>query len=91
MAYRVEIGPAAIPQMEALDAVVAASIERKIVWLAENAETILHRRLVGMLPELQGLCKLRLGDYRVLYWIYHEQQLIRLYRVQHRSAVYRDF
>jgi mRNA interferase RelE/StbE len=90
MAYRVEIGPAASDQMDALDVAVATSIERKIIWLAENAANILHRRLVGMPSDLQGLCKLRIGDYRVLYWIDHDQQLLRLYRVQHRSAVYRD-
>jgi mRNA-degrading endonuclease RelE of RelBE toxin-antitoxin system len=38
------------------------------------------------LPDaLSGLCKLRLGGYRILYWVYHSQKLIRLYRVQHRS------
>jgi mRNA-degrading endonuclease RelE of RelBE toxin-antitoxin system len=31
------------------------------------------------------------GDYRVLYWVHHDQEVIRLYRVQHRSEVYRDF
>jgi len=51
---------------------------------------MLHRRLVGMPDELSGLCKLRVGDCRILYWIYHEKKLVRLYRAQHRSEVYRD-
>ena len=77
--------------MSRLDAAVGASIERKIIWLAVNADAVMHRRLVGMPDDLEGLCKLRVGDYRVLYWVYHDQKLIRLYRVQHRSEVYRDF
>lgn len=77
--------------MSRLDAAVSASIERKIIWLAVNAGAVMHRRLVGMPPELEGLCKLRIGDYRVLYWVYHDRELIRIYRVQHRSEVYRDF
>jgi len=67
------------------------SIERKILWLGQNAENMLHRRLVGMPDELSGLCKLRVGDYRILYWNYRDKKLVRLYRIQHRSEVYRDF
>ena len=90
MAYQIEIGPRAQTQFDALDPTLAASLERKIIWLGTNAENIVHRRLVGMPDELQGLCKLRVGDYRVLYWIYPQHKLIRLYRIQHRSEVYRS-
>ena len=90
-AYRVEIGSKADGQLSNLDAAIGASVERKILWLAENAANMVHRRLVGMPEELSGLCKLRVGDYRILYWVYHEKKLVRIYRVQHRSEVYRDF
>ena len=85
MAYRVEIGPHAQTQFDKLDPTVAAGIERKIIWLATNAENIIHRRLVDMPEELQGLCKLRIGDYRVLYWVYPRDKVVRLYCIQHRS------
>ena len=52
---------------------------------------MVHRRLVGMPEDLAGLCKLRVADYRILYWIYPQQELVRIYRIQHRSEVYRDF
>jgi len=90
MSWHVEIGAQAEAQLADLDAVIAASIERKIVWLVENASSVVHRRLVGMPQELAGLCKLRLGDYRILYWVYPEKKLIRLYRIQHRSEIYRN-
>lgn len=51
---------------------------------------MVHRRPVGMPEDLAGLCKLRVGDYRILYWIYPPKKLIRLYRIQHRSEVYRQ-
>jgi mRNA interferase RelE/StbE len=89
MAYEIQVGRDANRQLGELDAAVGASVERKIVWLAENAASLMHRRLVGMPRELDGLCKLRVGDYRILYWIYHEQELVRIYRVGHRSEVYR--
>ena len=90
VAYRVEIGSRAKAQLAELDAAIGATVERKIVWLAENAESAVHRRLVGMPDDLAGLCKLRVGDYRIIYWVYHPQTLIRIYRIQHRSEVYRQ-
>ena len=90
-AYRVELGLKADAQLASLDAAIGVSVERKILWLAENAANMIHRRLVGMPKELSGLCKLRVGDYRILYWVYHEKKLVRIYRVQHRSEVYQDF
>ena len=91
MPYRVEVGGKADAQLAELDSVIEASVERKILWLAENAVVMVHRRLVGMPDELSGLCKLRIGDWRILYWVYPAQSLIRIYRIQHRSEVYRDF
>ncbi|HEX7578352.1 MAG TPA: type II toxin-antitoxin system RelE/ParE family toxin [Verrucomicrobiae bacterium] len=90
-AYAIETGPKADAQLEKLDAAIGASVERKILWLAQNAGTMLHRRLIGMPEGLSGLCKLRIGDYRILYWIYHDRKLVKIYRIQHRSEVYRDF
>ena len=62
MPYRVEVGSKADTQLAELDAAIGASVERKILWLAENAVVMVHRRLVGMPDELSGLCKLRIGD-----------------------------
>ena len=89
MRYRVEIGSKANEQLAELDAAIGVSVERKIQWLAENAAVMVHRRLVGMPADLAGLCKLRVGDYRILYWNYPGQKLVRIYHIQHRSEVYR--
>ncbi len=91
MSYRVEIGSRADAQLAELDSAIGASVERKILWLAENAAVMVHRRLVGMPDDLAGLCKLRVGDWRILYWVYHRDEIVRIYRIQHRSEVYRDF
>ena len=89
MSYQVEVGGKADTQLAELDAALGASVERKIHWLAENAAGMVHRRLVGMPEDLAGLCKLRVGDYRILYWVYPPKKLVRIYRIQHRSEVYR--
>jgi mRNA-degrading endonuclease RelE of RelBE toxin-antitoxin system len=62
-----------------------------MVWLGDSAAEIIHHRLANMPPDLAGLCRLRAGDQRILYWVYPERQLLKVYRVQHRSEVYRDF
>jgi mRNA interferase RelE/StbE len=90
MSYQVEVAGKADAQLAALDTAIGASVERKIQWLAANAPDMVHRRLVGMPEDLAGLCKLRIGDYRILYWIYPAKKLIRIYRIQHRSEIYRQ-
>ncbi len=89
MSYQVEIGGKADAQLAGLDTAIGAGVERKIQWLADNAAGMVHRRLVGMPVDLAGLCKLRVGDYRILYWIYPAKKIVRIYRIQHRSEVYR--
>ena len=90
MPYQVEVGGKADAQLAELDSAIGTSVERKIEWLAENAAGMIHRRLVGMPDDLAGLCKLRVGDHRILYWVYPAKKLVRIYRVQHRSEVYRQ-
>ena len=89
MAYRVEVGQKASTQLRELDPTVGLAVERKIIWLAQNAAAMVHRRLASMPDDLAGLCKLRVGDWRILYWIYHPEKIVRIYRIQHRSEVYR--
>jgi len=68
MAYRVEVSQKADAQLSELDPSVGAAVERKIIWLAQNAADMVHRRLIGMPDDLAGLCKLRVGNWRILYW-----------------------
>lgn len=89
MAYRIEVGSRASAQLSELDRTVGSAVERKIIWLAQNAAVMIHRRLVGMPDDLAGLCKLRVGDWRIIYWIYRAEKIVRIYRIQHRSEVYR--
>ncbi|MBA3960398.1 MAG: type II toxin-antitoxin system RelE/ParE family toxin [Chthoniobacterales bacterium] len=90
MAYRVEVGRKADAQLQEVDSSIGAALERKILWLAQNAAVMIHRRLVGMPEDLAGLNKLRVGDWRILYWINQREQVVRIYRIQHRSEVYRN-
>lgn len=89
MAYRVIVLSSAEADLERLDAEVRRRILRRFVWLGENAAQVIHHPLTNLPDDLVGLCRLRVGDYRIVYWVYHQQQALKVYRVQHRSEVYK--
>lgn len=89
MAHRLIVLPSAESDLARPDHEPRRKILRRLVWLGENASQIIHHRLANMPEELSGLCRLRIGDYRILYWLYRQQEVLKVYRVQHRSEVYR--
>jgi len=62
--YEIEFHPRAAKDLERLDRAVAGRILTKIRWLAANFDSIRPEPLVG---PLEGLLKLRVGDYRIIY------------------------
>ena len=89
MAHRIIVLPSAEADLERLDPEIRRRILRRVVWLGENASQIIHHQLANMPDELAGLCRLRVGDYRVLYWPHRQQEVLKVYRIQHRSEIYR--
>ncbi|MGD1100857.1 MAG: type II toxin-antitoxin system RelE/ParE family toxin [Terriglobia bacterium] len=88
-AYKLTTTPTFERAVRSLDGTVAERINRKLKWLATHPE-LLSEPLRNLPPSLTGLFKYRIGDYRVLFWVDHAQQLITLYTVKHRSTVYKD-
>jgi mRNA interferase RelE/StbE len=82
--------PAAEADLKQMDAVARQSVLRRLLWLGENATEVVHHRLTNLPDDLAGLSRLRVGDYRILYWVYPERQVLKVYRIQHRREVYRD-
>jgi mRNA interferase RelE/StbE len=91
VAYQVKILSLAEADLDSLDPGIRERILNRIVWLGENAEAVIHHRLVAMRDELQGLCRFRVGDYRIFYWVHPQTRILRVYRVQHRREAYREF
>lgn len=71
-----------------LDRTMAKRIARKIEWLARHPE-LLAEPLQGLPPELTGLHKYRVGDYRILLWPDHSSRTLTLHAVGHRREIYR--
>jgi mRNA interferase RelE/StbE len=83
--YRVEFLPEAAEDVARLDRAVAQRVFRKLRWLAENLDSLRPEPLSG---SLAGLMKLRVGDYRVVYQIDHERNVLTIFLVGHRREIY---
>lgn len=84
--YRIRILDAAADEMSRLDTPVSRRVIERINWLAANLDTI---RLEGLTGDLAGLYKLRVGDYRVIYQVLHEEQVVVIHALGHRREIYR--
>jgi len=84
--YRLRILDAAIRDLTRLDKSVAQRIVKRINWLAENLDNIKPEPLTG---DLTGFYKFRVGDYRVLYEILQDEQILVIHQIGHRREVYR--
>lgn len=85
MSYSVSFESESIADLDNLDQVVRLRILNKIQWLSVNFEQITPLSLTG---QWSGFYKLRVGDYRVIYELDIEEQLIIIIRVGHRRQVY---
>jgi mRNA interferase RelE/StbE len=69
-----------------LDRSVACRIVDRINWLADNLDQLRPEAYTG---DLSGLYKLRVGNYRVIYQILHDEKLIIIHLIGHRREIYR--
>ena len=84
--YRVRLLDAATKELGKLDKSVARRIVERVSWLAENLKRVQPKTLTG---EFEGLFKLRVGDYRVVYELIHNEQMIVVHVIGHRREIYR--
>jgi mRNA interferase RelE/StbE len=83
--YTLQFSDRALASLKRLDKTVAQRILDKLEWLAANATTIAHTSLTG---DWSGFYRLRVGDYRVIYRLDHDNRLILVEIIGHRREVY---
>ena len=86
MAYTVEFLRTAQRQLGLLPKDAQRQIARKIDTLREDPRPPTARPLQGG----EGLYRLRVGDYRVIYSIEGKRLTVLVVRIGHRKDVYRD-
>lgn len=84
--YSVEFTPTAAEDLAHLNKPIAQRILSKIRWLADNFQTLMPEPLAG---RWEGVYKLRVGDYRVLYTFSKTETSITVHFVRHRREVYK--
>ena len=88
--YKVTLLPDAENSFKKLDKPVQKRITYKIDWLAQNADKVIHHPLKSLPDDLHGLFRMRIGDYRIIYWLYNEGEHIKIYDIEHRGEDYRS-
>lgn len=83
--YQVRFLKPATHDLAQLDKPVAQRTIKKLRWLAENLKSLKPEPLSA---ELAGLYKLRVGNYRVIYEILHEEKTIIVHAIGHRKEIY---
>lgn len=86
MSRQVELTPTAENDLRRIDVAILHRIIDKVQWMANNMETIRHEPLTG---QWQGVFKLRIGAYRVLYTLESQGQRIVVHFARHRREVYK--
>ncbi|MBN1875456.1 MAG: type II toxin-antitoxin system RelE/ParE family toxin [Anaerolineae bacterium] len=84
--YHVEFAATAADDLGRLNKPTAQRIFTKIKWLAENFPVLTPEPLTG---QWEGVYKLRVGDYRVLYTFSRAESTIIVHFVRHRREVYK--
>jgi len=87
VSYAIRFRPRVERQLAALPANVRVRILRRIDALAEDP----HPRGVEALEgDLKGRLRVRVGNYRVIYRVLHDEQAVLISSAGHRGKVYRD-
>ncbi len=86
MTYEIRLTREAEADIRRLDPVIAHHVISKLQWLAENIETVRHAALGAA---WQGVFKLRVGDYRVLYTLDAPSRRIVVHFARNRREVYK--
>jgi mRNA interferase RelE/StbE len=84
--YNIRILEEASRELARLDKPVGRRIVERINWLSEKLNDIRPEPLRG---DLIGLYKFRIGDYRVIYEIVHDEKTIVIHAIGHRREIYR--
>ncbi|MBI2917320.1 MAG: type II toxin-antitoxin system RelE/ParE family toxin [Chloroflexi bacterium] len=81
-----ELLPKALDDLHHLDKAVAQRVLRRLQWLSDNVDTIAAETLAG---EFEGLRKLRVGSYRVLYTVTRAERVIIVHQLGDRKDIYK--
>jgi len=86
VSYKLDFSDEGKLSFSSLDKAVAQRILNKLKWLTQNIGAITPLPLKW---NYEGLFKLRIGDWRVIYDINHDQKILTVHKAGHRSEIYK--
>jgi mRNA interferase RelE/StbE len=84
MAHRIELSPAAARQLKKIDRAILPQIAAKIDSLASDPRPRNCEKLSGY----EGLYRVRVGDYRIIYAVEDRLVLVVVLKVGNRAEIY---
>lgn len=84
--YRVAYLPAVIEDLRAIEPGIAQRLFDKTKWLASNAENLRHEPLT---PDLPAISQYAVADWRILYSIDRDDQVVDIHKIGTRQELYR--
>lgn len=82
--YRLVFKPEVIADLATLDKAFAQRLLDKTKWLASNVENLRHEPIA---PDLPGLAKYAVGDWRIFYSIDRNDQILNVHGIIHRKEL----
>ncbi|MDZ7963990.1 MAG: type II toxin-antitoxin system RelE/ParE family toxin [Nostoc sp. DedSLP03] len=79
MSYQVALAPSAVQKITELDLEVQQRLAKKLEELALNP----HPEDAHPLKDTEGLYKVRLGEYRIIYQIQNQPLLLTVIKIAH--------
>ena len=83
--YRVKFTDSAMRELSAFDKPTAKRIVDRLQWFVENFDSLPHHALKG---DFSDFYKFRIGDYRILYQVLVDKQIIQVHQIDHRRKIY---
>ncbi len=84
--YHVAYHPLVIDDLSTADPGIAQRLLDKTKWLASNVENLRHDPLH---PDLPHLSKYAVADWRIVYAIDRDEQVVDIHRITTRGELYR--
>lgn len=82
--YRIAFRPSVVQDLTPIDQPMAQRLFDKTKWIASNVENLRHEPVS---PDLPGLSKYAVGDWRIFYSIDREDSLVEIHAIIRRSAL----
>ena len=80
--FRLSFRPEVVADLAGVDKPMAQRLFDKAKWLASNVENLRHEPIA---PDLPGMSKYAVGDWRIFYSIDRNNQILDVHGILHRK------